>query len=59
MNSDFGEGGHLAVILSAWSGVRGIVSISGDGLASHSFGEIVSFSQTDMAWLVCMSWKAL
>ena len=36
-----------------------IVSISGGGVATHSFGEIASVLQTDMAWLVCVFWKEL
>ena len=35
-------GSEILLIISAWIGVRGIVSTSDGGVSSHSFGEIVS-----------------
>ena len=53
------DGSDTSLLLSAWSGVRCIVSISGGRVASHSFGEIASLPQTQLAWLVCVFWKEL
>ena len=46
-------------MLSAWSGMRGIVYISGGVVAPHSFGEISSIPKNDMTWLVSVFWKEL
>ena len=53
------NGSDTLMILSAWSEVRDIVSISGGGVASHSFGEISSLPQTYMVWIFCVFWKEL
>ena len=46
-------------MLSAWSGMRGIVYISGGVVASHSFVDIESLLQTDMILLVCVFCKEI
>ena len=52
-------GSEILLIISAWIGVRGIVSTSDGGVSSHSFGDIVSLPQTDMTWIVCWFCKEL
>ena len=48
------DGPYTSLIILAWSGVRGIVSISGGGVVSHSFNEVVLLPQNNMEWLVCV-----
>ena len=52
-------GSDTSLILSDWYGVHGIVSISGGGVAAHTFGDIVPLLQTYMSWIFCELCKEL
>ena len=53
------NGSDTSLILSDWSGMNELVSITWSRVASHSFSEIAPLPQTDMEWLICVFCKEL